>query len=295
MQTDIPLKRLTLLCAADLLPLFGLPYAELVAVETLELPASAARLDNVLRVRSPGGQEYLHVVEWQGYRDPAMLWRLASYMAWLGQREPGTTIVGSVVYLTPECDIGDTLTQAIDGQAVHTWQIACVRLWEQEAPSILAAGSPGLAVLSPLMHNADAALIEQAATLVIQRAPQPQQADLLSILGVFAERIMTIERFAQFVGKERLMESRFLDYLVAEKTAAIRAEAHAEGEREQAREYILDTLVTRLNPSVQDYRRVERALAAIEDLQRLDAIFRHALLATDFASFEGVAFPPPAA
>jgi hypothetical protein len=77
MQTNIPLKRLTMLRAADLLPLFGLPYAELLAVETLELPANAARLDNVLRVRSPAGQEYLHVIEWQGYRDPALLWRMA--------------------------------------------------------------------------------------------------------------------------------------------------------------------------------------------------------------------------
>ena len=56
MQIDIPLKRLMLLRAADLLPLFGLSQGELIAVETLELPASATRLDNVLRVRSPAGQ-----------------------------------------------------------------------------------------------------------------------------------------------------------------------------------------------------------------------------------------------
>jgi hypothetical protein len=198
------------------------------------------------------------------------------------------------VYLTRECDVGDTLTQTIDGQAVHTWHIPCVRLWEQDATAALAAGSPGLIVLSPLMRNAAAGLVEQAATLLIQQAPCPQQADLLSILGVFAERIMTIERFAQFVGKERLMESRLLDYLVAEKTAAIRAEGQAEGERQQARQFILDTLVTRLSPTVQDYRRMERALQAIADLPRLNEIFHHALTATDFVAFEQAAFPPQA-
>jgi predicted transposase YdaD len=167
-----------------------------------------------------------------------------------------------------------------------------------------------LCALSPLMRNAAAGLIEQAAILLLQQAPQPQQADLLSILGVFAERIMTIERFAQFVGKERLMESRLLDYLVAEKTAAIRdesraegraegrvegqAEGRVEGECQQAREYILDTLVTRLSPAVQDYRRVGRALQAIADLPRLNEILRHALLAADFDAFERAAFPPPA-
>jgi hypothetical protein len=97
MQTDIPLKRLTLLRAADLLPIFGLSQGELIAVETLELPASATRLDNVLRVRSPAGQEYLHSSEWQGYRDPALLWRLTSSIAWLGQCIPDVAITGTVV------------------------------------------------------------------------------------------------------------------------------------------------------------------------------------------------------
>lgn len=43
MQTDIPLKRLTELRAADFLPLWGFPDATLLDVETLELPL--ARLD----------------------------------------------------------------------------------------------------------------------------------------------------------------------------------------------------------------------------------------------------------
>lgn len=81
MQTDIPLKRLTTLRAPDLLPLLASEAATVMAVGTLELPASATRLDNVLHLRSAGGQEYLHVIEWQGYNDPAVLWRLAGYLA----------------------------------------------------------------------------------------------------------------------------------------------------------------------------------------------------------------------
>jgi len=104
MKTDIPLKRLTLLRAADLLPLLGTPDSQVLAVESLELPASATRPDNVLRLWSPCGQEYLHVVEWQGYNDPAVLWRFAGYLAWLGQRHPGTPITGSLIYLTPADD-----------------------------------------------------------------------------------------------------------------------------------------------------------------------------------------------
>jgi len=57
-KTDIPLKLLTALRGADLLPLLGLPAASLVRVETRELPAGATRLDTLLRARSPQGQEY---------------------------------------------------------------------------------------------------------------------------------------------------------------------------------------------------------------------------------------------
>ncbi len=47
----------------------------------------------------------------------------------------------------------------------------------------------------------------------------PQQADLLSILGVFAEPLINHERFVQIVGRERLMASDLLSYLMEEKLA----------------------------------------------------------------------------
>jgi hypothetical protein len=50
-----------MLRATDLLPLLGAPHAQVVAVESLELPASATRLDNVLRLRGAQGHEYLHL------------------------------------------------------------------------------------------------------------------------------------------------------------------------------------------------------------------------------------------
>lgn len=45
MQTDIPLKRLTALRGADLLPLLGVPAATLLDVVSRELPSTATRLD----------------------------------------------------------------------------------------------------------------------------------------------------------------------------------------------------------------------------------------------------------
>jgi hypothetical protein len=160
MRTDIPLKRLTALRGADLLSLFGMPHATLQRVDTLELPASADRLDTVLTLQSPAGQDYLLVVEWQGYRDPTVLWRLASYCAWIGQRMPTVPVIGTVVYLASAYDVGDSLEQTIDGVVVQSWPMRSVRLWEYDSAAAIASGALGLAVLSPLMHNASSVVVE---------------------------------------------------------------------------------------------------------------------------------------
>ncbi len=88
MKTDIPLKLLTTLRAADLIPLLGVPAASVIEVVVCELPMSKQFLDTLVRVRSPQGQEYLHRIEWQGYFDAAALWRLIGYMGLVGQDAP---------------------------------------------------------------------------------------------------------------------------------------------------------------------------------------------------------------
>lgn len=218
MRTDIPLKRLTELCSTDLLSLFGVPDATVRRVDTLELPARAERLDTVLTLTSPGGQDYLLVVEWQGYRDPTVLWRLAGYCAWVGQRHPSRAVLGAVVYLTPLADMGDALTQQVDGVALQTWTVRVVRLWEFDAPTAVAQGNLGLVVLSPLMQQASASIVEQAIERIMQTATPAQQADLLAILGVFAEPYMPATDFVARVGKEYLMASDLVSYLMEEQT-----------------------------------------------------------------------------
>ena len=283
MQTDIPLKRLTALRAADLLPLFGTPDARLMAVETLELPAGATRLDNVLRVRSSLGQEYLHVIEWQGYRDPTVLWRIIGYLAWLGQRTPDVTVMGTLVYLTPECDVGDTLRQMIDSAEIRSWSVPCIRLWQLEAAATLTSGNLGLAVLMPLMSDADSSLVEQAIVRILDEAPLPQQADLLSILGVFAEPLFDKDRFVRLVGKERLMGSDLLAYLMEEKTAEIEAKSFQQGAQQSLQQALEEALAARFP---------QAPIALIHDIQRVTKPdqLRHLIIAVfqvaDLSEFE---------
>jgi hypothetical protein len=262
MRTDIPLKRLTALRSSDLLALFGLPDAQVLKVETLSLPESATELDNVLHLRSPQGQDYLHVIEWQGYHDPAVLWRMTGYLSWLGRRAPAQTILGTLVYLAPAYDVGDTLTQTVDGQVMQAWKIPCVRLWEQEAAAALASGNLALIVLSPFMYNADSTLVMQAADLLRTQAPPPQQADLLSMLGVFAEPLIDIQRFIDMIGKEALMSSDLLSYLMQEKTAEYEARLAAKDEehRRELQQSLEAVLAARFP---------QAPIALTEDIQRV--------------------------
>lgn len=289
MKTDIPLKRLMALRGADLLPLLGLPAATLLRVESRELPASATRLDTVLRVRSPQGQDYLHIVEWQGYPDRTVLWRLAGYRVWFGQQEPDTPVVGTVVYLRPEDDMGAGIVQTIDGQVVQPWSVGRIALWEQDAQAAVASARLGLVVLSPLMHNADTTLVETAARLVLEQAPPPQQGDLLSILGVFAEPLLEPQQFVDLVGRERLMSSDLFDYLMKDREAELHAQF-----RHELQQLLEDTLLVRFPAAplalVRDIRRIDdpsvlrRLIVAVQqvpDLAAAEQVLREAAAQTD--------------
>lgn len=305
MQTDIPLKRLTTLRASDLLPLLNIPDATVVAVETLELPASATRLDNVLRLRSAGGQEYLHVVEWQGYPDPVVLWRLTGYLAWLGQRYREVAAIGTIIYLNPSADAGDTLRQTVDGRDLLAWQLPAVRLWELDALAAAEQGSVGLAVLSPLMRGATAELVEQVVVQVLEQAPLAQQADLLSILGVFAEPLIESQAFVRLVGKEKLMSSDLITYLVDEKVAEVERKVTEEyqqklEEYEQkltamartVQEAVEDTVILRF-PNTPVF--LVRNIRSVTDVERLAALRRALLRAPDQAYAEALLAAIPTA
>jgi len=235
-ETDLPLKRLTMIRAADLLPLLGAADAKLVGVESLELPSVATKLDTVLRLRSSQGTGYLQLVEWQAYRDKHFLWRPLGYLAWLGREHPELPIAVTVVYVHPGDDVGNTLRCQLEGQELWSITFRAVRLWEHDAAAAVASGLPGLAVLSPLMHGASAALVEQAATLLLASDDRGQnQNDLLTILGIFAAPLVATERLVHMIGRERLMGSELIEYLMAEKLAEHDRELEAREARLEAR------------------------------------------------------------
>jgi len=173
----------------------------------------------VLRLRGADGHPYLHLVEWQGRHDPIILWRTLGYLAWIGQNRPERPILVTLIYLTPEDDVGNTLVQVGTGQTGRQIHIPCVRLWQQDATAALAGGKPGLIALSPLMQGTTADLVEQAANLILDAVDPPAQAEVLTALGIFAEPLPATERFIRLVTRERLMASDVISYLMQDKVA----------------------------------------------------------------------------
>lgn len=240
METDIPLRTLTESCADDLLSLLGTPDDDVLGVESLELPAFATRLDNLLRVRDRLGRVYLHLIEWQGYRDKLFLWRVLGYLAWLGMHVAEEPILVTLIYLKPGDDVGNEIRQGLEGLLSWAVSFRCVRLWEEDAEAAARSGRVGLAVLSPLMRGATPPIVEEAARVVLEAVDDPQRrADLLSVLGVLAEGLVAPEQFVAMMGREQLMESGLLNLLVREKTAELeseRARERADLEQQRASE-----------------------------------------------------------
>ncbi len=219
MKTDLPLKRLVLLRPADLLALLSLPAASVIEVIVPELPLRKQTLDTLLRVRSPEGQEYLIIIEWQGYRDRSILWRLVVSMGVVTLDNPDLPVIGIVIYLKPSDDMGDRIRVQVDGELIYDWQVRAIRLWQFDAAEAAASGNLALMTLSPLMRGADAATIEQTALTLLRIAPIEQRADILTFLGIFAAPILDSAQFTRIVTKEVLMSSDLIEYLMQDVKA----------------------------------------------------------------------------
>lgn len=279
MKTDLPLKRVTHLCAADLLPLIGEQQAQVLGVKTLELPASTTRLDTVLRLQRPPHPPYLHVMEWQGWPNPLILWRTMGYAAWLGQHYVERPILVTVIYLTPEDDYGEQLqVPHADGRGWHV-HIPALRLWEQDAQAAVDSGMPGLMTLAPLMQGATDVLVAEAATALIRHTQPPLQAELLTALGIFAEPIIHTEQFIRLVTKERLMSSDLLTVLMQDK---VQEYAAREAMLYQNLQQMVEETVMIRFP--QAPARLILLLRSIPDLAQLRAVHRAILQANDLTS-----------
>lgn len=177
------------------------------------------------------------------------------------------------------------------------WSVSlpCIRLWEQDAAAAVASGTPGLLTLAPLMGGASVELVEQAAYALIRTTAPPTQSELLATLGIFAEPLLTTERFIRLVTRERLMASDLISYLFEEKTIAFAQEKALLEEHLAAQQLRAQLLLQQAQQAVEDViiarfpevpATLTRRLSEITDPPRLQALLRAVLNASDLGEVE---------
>ena len=153
------------------------------------------------------------------------------------------------------------------------------------AEDILALGRRSLLPLAALTQFENPAETLPRVIIAICAEPDAQkQANLLSQLTALLKDEELIAMTDQVLSDLDLEELKEYPVLWRSDQRWVHR-TKAEAESDLTRKHILEALVTRFNPPAADYRPVEKVIAAIDDPERLTALFRRALRVDDFATF----------
>jgi len=302
-DTDHPLKILVRDFAADFAAwLLDVAPETVRSVRALniELPAGAVRSDTVFYVTLTDGREVLLHIEFQGERsERPMPWRMADYLGKIAEREldyrnlARIPLCAAVLYVGEGAGSHDTGAYQIacpDGGVTLAWRYRAIRLWQMRAEELLELNRPALLTLIGQTRIAEPArIVPQAVAVLGQVADAEVQARLLAAFTSLMrdeEVLHMAERLLEAMDQGLLMDTPFLRRVREKERIAALAEGEARGEGRGLAEAVLDVLISRLNPPALTYRRLERRLTAISDLDRLRELLQVALRATDVAEFE---------
>jgi predicted transposase YdaD len=306
-ETDNPLK----VVVRDFAPDFAAwllnvePEAVLgVRALNIELPAGAVRSDTVFYVTLSEGREVLLHIEFQGERsERPMPWRMVDYLGKIAEREldyrhlEHVPMCAAVLYVGDGAGIHDTGDYRIgcpDGGLTVAWRYRVIRLWQMRAEELLALDRPALLTLiGQTRIDEPTRVLPQVVTAIGQVADDEERAGLLAAFTSLLrdeEVIEMAERLMEAMDQGLLMDTPFLRRIRERERSAALAEGEVRGEaRGEAKglaEAVLDVLISRFNLAAPTYRRLERRLTAIRDLDRLRELLLAALRATDVAEFE---------
>ncbi|MCG8347003.1 MAG: hypothetical protein MI924_04405 [Chloroflexales bacterium] len=256
--------------------------SEVDAVEplTVELPAELLRADMVFHVQLSDGRATVLHIEFQGRGGHRLMpWRMLDYMGRLAEQHQ-VPVTSAVLYLERNAgsrDTGRHQHRCADGSVALAWNYQVIHLWRMNAEDLLMLGRRSLLPLVAFtpFQRPDETLPQIIAAI----RTEPDQRRQILLLKQLIDLLQDEELIAM---TEQLLSTEDLEEL--KRFPALWRDVQRI-QRETAREYLLDALATRFNPPAQDYRQVEKAIAAIDDLERLNMLFRRALLAADFASF----------
>lgn len=256
-------------------------FAEIITPEQPTIEMHQA--DIVIKVILNGKTVLIHF-EFQttDSYDPEMSLRMAGYIIRLIEtyRLP---VYSSVIYLRPEAgnrDIG-FYEQDIAGHRVFI-EYKVVRLIEVEGQEVLDAKPTGLMPFTPLMKRPENVNADDWLRRCVQAADSvdvPNKPEYLGILALLGNLVYEAEIISNIILEETMHQPSIIEYWT-EKAAA---EAHQQGVIENTREKILEALELRLQSDAA--RTFKPILERIDDLQRLNQLFRAAIQADSPEAF----------
>jgi predicted transposase YdaD len=280
---DANVKHLVTEWLPDWLPLSGRRADGPVEVIDADLSTVTAQADKVLRV---GGEPpWLLHLELQSYRDPELAGRVHHYNALLEYRH-GSPVWSVVVILNRPADhasLTGLFERGFPGERPYRmFRYQVVRVWEMRPERFLTGGlgTLPLAPLSDMTAEELPAVVARMAERFRQEAARETRGELWTassvLMGLRYPRIL-IREIMQMAVNMNLEDNTFVQYLLekgeakgrVEGEAKGRAEGEAQGRAEEARKLLLRQGGVRFgSPPPQ----VERALAAITDLDRLEQL-----------------------
>lgn len=172
-----------------------------------------------------------------------------------------------------------------------TWPV--VRLWEQDAETLFAAGNVGLVPWVPLSRSDQPpeVLLTRCRDVIDKVPDRVKRAGLLAVTEILAGLAFPDRRFLDiFGGPEIMIESPVLDevkeILRKRYEAQYKTEGRAEGQAEASRQMAVEFLADRFGAVPDD---VQTKLAAITDVPRLKSLVRLAATCSDLATFVAAA------
>jgi predicted transposase YdaD len=284
MEYDITAKVLIERSHREILQHFlGLPVVESTLLEPLPQQTATLRSsDFPLLATDAGGQRSLVVLEVQSDWEWEVPFRLLEYRCRHILRERLTDALSCVLLLRPSRVASDLLE---DAEVRYRYRL--VRVYELDAAPVVQTPIVNLLAFVPVMRGG-VELTDTAERLVYESPlPSSEKADMLTGMA-FLAGLVSKELTQHLILRRRDLMIQSAAYEIIKEIEGREGEARGEvrGEVKGLAEATLETLAIRFNPTIAAYRQLEQHLLKLTEPERLRALLRVALRASDVAEFE---------
>jgi predicted transposase YdaD len=284
MEYDITAKVLIEKSHREILQHFlGLPVVESTLLEPLPQQTATLRSsDFPLLATDARGQRSLVVLEVQSAWEWEVPFRLLEYRCRHILHERLTDALSCVLLLRPSRVASDLLE---DAEVRYRYRL--VRVYELDAAPVVQTPIVNLLAFVPVMRGG-VELTDTAERLVYESPlPSSEKADMLTGMA-FLAGLVSKELTQHLILRRRDLMIQSAAYEIIKEIEGREGEARGEvrGEVKGLAEATLETLAIRFNPTIAAYRQLEQHLLKLTEPERLRALLRVALRASDVAEFE---------